>query len=242
MRSHLTSSIYYYHIACSHLACLCLLSNLPLLPAAELTDPGSQQCLTAPCNYAGECRARSGVCGDTTVHCNEESTWVPACGGSAGLDKPAPAPVMPPQPTPANAAAEYDAAAAEVPTQYTQQASSSSSGEDTSAPPTTKWELWISNKQDEDASNQEEEEEEAKKGVSGLTTGKEGEEGEYVPSNNTADTDWFNPEIFGDRYDNQTEDKSMLDKITFWDNSAMRASKTEAGLLLSILVAWAVLI
>ena len=54
----------------------------------QITDPIPSQCLDAPCIYIGDCRSQDGVCGETAVHCNDDSTWVPACGGGAGLAKP----------------------------------------------------------------------------------------------------------------------------------------------------------
>merc|ERR1711957_156614 len=47
----------------------------------------------------GECRDRSGICGDTAGHCGAESLWMPGCGGGLELDKPTDAQESTPSPS-----------------------------------------------------------------------------------------------------------------------------------------------
>ena len=50
-------------------------------------NPTASNCLALPCVYKGECRGASGECGDTNEFCNDDSIWIPACGGGADLNK-----------------------------------------------------------------------------------------------------------------------------------------------------------
>ena len=182
-----------------HAVPLCLALALPLA-SSQPPLPSPSQCVAgaAPCTYAGECRSQSGVCGDTVMHCNANSVWVPACGGGGGLVKPAPAPavsptnrpIVPPQPQTAPEPPPTDSLA--------------SSNEEPSSRPTTNWEGWLAKN---DPANQ---------GVVGLTTGKEGEEEEYVASNATGG---FNPDSWGYR---EEEEEGWLDGIGFLNSAANR--------------------
>lgn len=105
--------------------------------------------------------------------------------------------------------------------------------------PTTSWELWISNNKNPD--NNEEGDV-----TTDPTLGDAVNVGNYTPSNGT--DSWFNPSTWGDRPE-EPEEEGVLDKITnFWDNdddsagNAMESSRNEVVFLLSVVVAWAVLL
>mmetsp|Transcript_5176 Transcript_5176/g.11243 ORF Transcript_5176/g.11243 Transcript_5176/m.11243 type:complete len:230 (+) Transcript_5176:216-905(+) len=220
------------------LLCYLSLANVSLVASqAEqpATDrPLNQNCLDRPCTYLGECRSRSGTCGDTVAHCNAESTWVPACGGGAGLAKPA---------ATANAAAAATSPPTNRPTMR------GSSRESTSTP-TTAWELWISNKNqpaaDEEKERGGENGQEARKEGGGTSqmTGKEGGEADATAPSDANETDWvgFTPESWGYRGEKE-EEKGVLDRIPFMsNNSAMASSQIEVGSLVCAAFAWAFLL
>ena len=102
---------------------------LVLLQLVSSQTVSSNNCLSAPCEYVGECRDPTGACGDTTAHCNTESIWVPACGGGGGIYKPSTLDTTVTSPAPA-------------PTINGQQTFT--------AEPTTAWEAWVSGESDKD--------------------------------------------------------------------------------------------
>ncbi|KAL9190560.1 hypothetical protein ACHAXT_000266 [Thalassiosira profunda] len=173
---------------------MCLALALPM--ASSQPPLPNSQCVAAPCTYVGECRDRSGVCGDTVMHCNANSIWVPACGGGGGLVKPAPTVSSPSPPTNRPIVQPQPQTTPEPPTDAL-----TSFNEEPSSRPTTNWEGWLAKS---DPANQ---------GVVGLTTGKEGEE-EYVASNATGG---FNPDSWGYR---EEGGEGWLDGIGFLNNAA----------------------
>ncbi|KAL7440572.1 hypothetical protein ACHAXH_009124 [Discostella pseudostelligera] len=196
---------------------LVLLCHLHLVAIVSAqTTPSSTLCLSAPCEFVGECRDKYNTCGDTTAHCNSESIWVPACGGGGGIYKPSTGDTAVSSPAPAPALT-YSTPPILMPTttntMKTQQTDT--------AQPTTAWESWMS--EDTDG------------GVIGLTTGHEGE-GNYTQSNGT--DSWFN----GDTWQNGrnvTEEESLIDKIDFWDNSDSSGSNMGAMSLFSMALLFA---
>mmetsp|Transcript_24203 Transcript_24203/g.50725 ORF Transcript_24203/g.50725 Transcript_24203/m.50725 type:complete len:223 (-) Transcript_24203:207-875(-) len=119
--------------------------------------PNRDNCLEAPCIYKNECRDQNRICGESATHCNEQSVWMPACGGGAGLDKPTAAATtvvaLPPTPPPTN--------------------------RPTLAPslnPTTAWDLWTGNKNQPTTTSNDSNDENAKEGQNNQnTTAKEGD-------------------------------------------------------------------
>ena len=60
---------------------LMLLIVVIIISVIDAQQPQPSQCIAAPCFYRGECRDRSGLCGDTVAHCNAESqVGVILCG------------------------------------------------------------------------------------------------------------------------------------------------------------------
>jgi hypothetical protein len=202
---------------------------LVLLQLVSSQTVSSDNCLSAPCEYVGECRDPTGACGDTTAHCNTESIWVPACGGGGGIYKPSTldATVTSPAPAPtintATAARPFLGIMTAVPSHQT-----------LTAEPTTAWEAWVSGESDKD------------KGVIGLTTGNEGNEN-YTQTNGT-DT-WFNGDTWQNGRNETKDDGSLIDKIDFWNNDnsdtpaagAGRQSKVEHVFLLPLALLFPVL-
>lgn len=211
-----------------------------------ITNPESVNCIAMPCTYKGECRDRSGTCGDTAVHCNTESQWVPACGGGAGLDRPnteqqqtGAQQTAPPTNRPTNMRPK--------PTMAPQATVSSIITNE----PTTKWHAWINanNKPENgdggDSNNGSEDD---------PTTGNEDDPTNGNNPNNKpekeqdlSEQEWFNETTWDGRYqDKPREDEDeggVLDKINFWDkNSAMESSQSQVVFLVGVIVAWAILL
>ena len=213
--------------AWSQLLICCIIISLVASQAPE--NPLQSNCLAAPCTYKGECRDRANVCGDTALHCNEESLWVPACGGGPGLDKPttiaepiettvvsSSTPIPTRKPTNRPTAQPTPQPIIEV-------------GEPTPSPAAW-WEL-LGLQDDQD--NQQ------NSGVPGLTTGNE-------DGNSTKnETGWFDADTWGNRegLDDSNKDEGVFDKIDFWNNSASSARQHRLAhyscLVLSVILTWA---
>ena len=177
----------------------------------------------APCMYIDDCRDSTGLCGDGIDHCNEQSQWVPLCGGSANLEKPSlfePSPsttttyqTTPKMPVmmPTIMTSPQGEPSTQTTTTVEQPSSSSSSiiesaeGTTTSAPPSTAWSAWV--------------------GGGNKNDGNE-EENSPTKSSSTNETDWFNnvADSWGERFNStegdEDEDESFFDKIDFWNNNA----------------------
>ena len=205
----------------SYLCSCILLFNLLSLASSQYEPSyvSPVMCIGAPCLYKGECRDKVGECGDTVLHCDAESQWVPACGGGGDVDKPA--------------ATETTAATAP-------QATSSSGSIESSLverptfSPITAWEGWTNQNNDQPNYDQ---------GVPDPTTGQEG--GSNTASNGAPD--WFDPNAWDDGKNGTIDnaDASMLDKT--WDkvfgddvSGAMTQVATLQFHLLAV-GAWAVL-
>ena len=219
MKKHIISAILHWS--------LCI--NLLPLISSQVLNPSASNCLGAPCMYRGDCRDRSGLCGDGIDHCNEMSQWLPLCGGSANLEKPSlfepspsstttyqttpKMPVMMPtiMTSPQEEPSTMSSGTSTQTTTLVEQPSSiieSAEGTTTSAPPSTAWKAWVGggNKND-------------------------GNEEENSPTkSSTNETDWFNnvADSWGERFnstegddeDDEDEDESFFDKIDFWNNNA----------------------
>jgi len=167
----------------------------------------------------GECRDKVGECGDTVLHCDAESQWVPACGGGGDLDKPTAiettATMVPPA---TSSSGSIESSLVERPT----------------FSPVTAWQEWTNQNNDQPNYDQ---------GVPDPTTGQEG--GSNAASNGTPG--WFDPDGWDDGKNGtiDNEDASMLDKT--WDkvfgDDVSGAMTQVATLLLQVLAvgAWAVL-
>lgn len=165
---------------------------------------------------------------------------MPACGGGAELDKPpssAPPPTNQPAPPP-------------TPKQIT-------------GSPTTAWELWISNKDNEDVTTQQggnvqvnEQKDntngknEATAGVAGYTIGEGGNDPNIVPKNDTS-LGYFDPDSWGYRGE-EDEEKGILDMIGFGGEKDENGAIMVIGssgitmkllcLFTSVVLAWTIII
>ena len=155
---------------------LVIFMSLPTLISSQgPANPTASNCLALPCIYKGECRAASGDCGDTNEFCNDNSIWIPICGGGANLDKepefddtlvpppqPIPQPISPPPPTnepvmmPTSLQNMMDNPTTKSPQAVIQIESPSDVQQEVAAAvitssPTTAWQAWIGqeNKDDE---------------------------------------------------------------------------------------------
>lgn len=178
------------HRAIIHLGCCksqLILLVLVIISVIDALQPS--QCIASPCLYSGECRDRSGLCGDTVAHCNAESQWVPACGGGGNLKKP-------------QAAQQVNTPIAS-PTQSSagtpQQAASSFE-------PTTLWQGWLGREKGSGGNKDE--------GVAGLTTGNESDERFERPNYNTTGLNgWDAGQWDGSARGSGEEEQGWLDKI-----------------------------
>ncbi len=195
---------------------LCNLLRLDDLVSSQTTTTtvSSDQCLSAPCEYVGECRDQMGTCGDTAAHCNSESIWVPACGGGGGMYKPSTmdAAVISPAPMISSTNTASTTPPLMMPT--TTESNTMPTRQILTAEPTTAWEAWLSG----EGADQD-------KGVIGLTTGNEGKENYTQSSNGTTDS-WFNGDTWQNGRNDTKEDESLLDKIDFWSNSDSSSSSS----------------
>mmetsp|Transcript_10830 Transcript_10830/g.25185 ORF Transcript_10830/g.25185 Transcript_10830/m.25185 type:complete len:220 (+) Transcript_10830:278-937(+) len=208
------------HRAIIHLGCK---SQLILLVLVIISAIDAQlqpsQCIASPCLYSGECRDRSGLCGDTVAHCNAESQWVPACGGGGNLKKP-------------QAAQQVNTPIAS-PTQSSagtpQQAASSFE-------PTTLWQGWLGREKGSGGNKNE--------GVAGLTTGNESDERFEKPNYNTTGLNgWDAGQWDGSARGSGEEEKGWLDKINPFGNDEDEDSSSRCnslGVIMWIAIAMAI--
>lgn len=257
------------HILCHLSIILHQIQNLPTSVSSQQQYPEAsvKNCLAAPCQYRGECRDRSGLCGDTVVHCNEESLWVPSCGGGGTSEHPSDTDTAPSPAVVYNIPVSNEQTTIiEVERPTPASASASSGGGSLRSEPTpspiTKWEEWLSEKNNQPTDNNgnnidwaangsgntnngsgnQPQQTEQGKGVPGLTTGKEGENPDWEKGNETS---WIKPESWGSRQEGEEEEEGILDKMKFWENSAMMsvAKGSDFVLLVTAVVAsWAILL
>jgi len=211
------------HRAIIHFGCcksLLILLVFVVISAIDAQQPMPSQCVAAPCLYAGECRDRSGLCGDTVAHCNAESQWVPACGGGGNLKKPQ--------------AAQQDNTPIASPTQSsagTPQAQTASSSE-----PTTMWQGWLGRENGSGGNGN--------MGVAGLTTGKESDERYEKPNYNTTGLNgWDAGQWDSSARGSGEEEKGWLGRINPFgneddDSSSFRCNSL--GVMMWIAVAMAI--
>eukprot|EP00585_Thalassiosira_rotula_P006523 CAMPEP_0196158884 /NCGR_PEP_ID=MMETSP0910-20130528/46038_1 /TAXON_ID=49265 /ORGANISM="Thalassiosira rotula, Strain GSO102" /LENGTH=251 /DNA_ID=CAMNT_0041423795 /DNA_START=140 /DNA_END=893 /DNA_ORIENTATION=- len=205
--------------------------------------PNRDNCLEAPCIYKNECRDQNRICGESATHCNEQSVWMPACGGGAGLDKPTAAATtvvaLPPTPPPTNrptlAPSLNPTTAWDLWTGNKNQPTTTSNDSNdigTFANPTTAWDLWTGNKnQPTTTSNDSNDsnDENAKEGQNNQNTkAKEG------------DGYTFDADRWG--YYGEKEDKGILDQMKDFAtlNKAIAREKIHGMILLTAtaVLAW----
>ena len=156
----------------------------------SISDP-SINCMAAPCDYSGECRAGSGDCGEGSDYCNADAIWLPACGGGGTLEKD---PVF--------------TASTDTPVQM-EDTNSQTAGTDNKGPtssPTTAWDAWINGKNNGGEENT---------GVIGYTTGKEGEEDWEADE----EPGWFDKQGWESGNRTKDEDASFFDKYNPFSKS-----------------------
>lgn len=214
------------------------LCTIPLASAQGIASLLPNNCLAAPCTYRGECRDRTGVCGNTVVYCNKDSLWVPGCGGGMNLDKP----------TAAHATAQAAHATAQATPPPTQPPTRRPLiRAPPTASPSTAWEAWTAARKPPPPVPIEDDEEDEDH-ILGMSTGQEGDGNNPMPSN---DTSWagFDANGWGYREEEGAEKEGLFDKgmnmIGFGEGdengSAMRASKTELVFLWSMSLTWVIL-